>query len=91
MATVGYTASDPNEAFMTTYLRYQLAPFMCRLGVEECLQSADRQFAALKVIAPAQPVEYVFKLVINTLTSSEKGPSAIYFILLNVTGFFHCS
>nr|QBI71857.1 aminopeptidase N3a [Plutella xylostella] len=57
MATVGYTASNANEAFMTTYLRYQLAPFMCRLGVEECLQSADRQFAALKVIAPAQPVE----------------------------------
>ncbi|KAL4719344.1 hypothetical protein ACJJTC_010369, partial [Scirpophaga incertulas] len=36
-----------NESFMKSYLRYQMAPVMCRLGVQECVQSAHLQFQEL--------------------------------------------
>ncbi|CAH0693407.1 unnamed protein product [Chilo suppressalis] len=36
-----------NETFMRSYLRYQLAPVMCRLGNNECLQAATEQFTNL--------------------------------------------
>ncbi|OWR41734.1 aminopeptidase N3 precursor [Danaus plexippus plexippus] len=36
-----------NDTFMTSYLRYQLAPFMCRMNVRRCLDAAESQFRAL--------------------------------------------
>ncbi|XP_052740774.1 membrane alanyl aminopeptidase [Bicyclus anynana] len=37
-----------DESFMRSYLRYQLAPLMCRLKVDACLQSAKSQFEELQ-------------------------------------------
>ncbi|CAH2105875.1 unnamed protein product [Euphydryas editha] len=37
----------PNESFMRSYLRYQLAPLMCQLRVPACLEAATQQFNAL--------------------------------------------
>ncbi|KAL0882633.1 hypothetical protein ABMA27_001068 [Loxostege sticticalis] len=38
----------PNESFMQSYLRYQLAPFMCNLNQAPCRQAALEQFQALR-------------------------------------------
>ncbi|CAG9794996.1 unnamed protein product [Diatraea saccharalis] len=37
----------PGESFMRSYLRYQLAPVMCRLGNNLCLTTAATKFSAL--------------------------------------------
>lgn len=37
----------PGESFMRSFLRYQLAPVMCRLNVRACRDSAVTQFRAL--------------------------------------------
>lgn len=37
-----------NESFMRSYLRYQLAPFMCNLNQTDCHQAARQQFQALR-------------------------------------------
>ncbi|KAJ8727734.1 hypothetical protein PYW07_001853 [Mythimna separata] len=42
-----YPLSD--DDFMRSYLRYQLAPMLCNLGVQDCLNAAYAQFDALKV------------------------------------------
>nr|QUJ23886.1 aminopeptidase N [Telchin licus licus] len=36
-----------DETFMTSYLRYQLAPVLCALNVSECREAAVAQFRAL--------------------------------------------
>ncbi|CAH2240693.1 jg6646 [Pararge aegeria aegeria] len=46
MAELTYTPKE-GESFMRAYLRYQLAPVMCRLKVGACRQSAVTQFRAL--------------------------------------------
>nr|ADL38970.1 aminopeptidase N3 [Diatraea saccharalis] len=38
----------PGESFMRSYLRYQLAPVMCRIGHPQCLSAASSQFSALR-------------------------------------------
>ncbi|KAJ8733132.1 hypothetical protein PYW08_001430 [Mythimna loreyi] len=43
------TADKEDEGkFMRSYLRYQLAPFLCNLGVQACLDAAYDQFDKLK-------------------------------------------
>ncbi|KAJ2952359.1 hypothetical protein O0L34_g4644 [Tuta absoluta] len=37
----------PNESFMRSYLRMQMAPFMCNMNVLACRQAAQQQFRAL--------------------------------------------
>lgn len=44
-----------DEPFMQSYLRYQLAPFMCNLNQAECRQAARQQFQDLRV----NGIEYV--------------------------------
>jgi hypothetical protein len=39
----------PGEKYMTSYFRYQLAPFMCQMGVKECRDAAWAQYQALRV------------------------------------------
>ncbi|XP_049870020.1 membrane alanyl aminopeptidase-like [Pectinophora gossypiella] len=48
MNTIGYTEDD-DESFMTTYLRYQLAPLMCNVGVDACLQEAKNSLDNLLI------------------------------------------
>ncbi|XP_014370443.2 membrane alanyl aminopeptidase-like [Papilio machaon] len=36
-----------NESFMRSYLRYQLAPVLCAMNVQECRTAANAQFRAL--------------------------------------------
>ncbi|RVE53193.1 hypothetical protein evm_002026 [Chilo suppressalis] len=46
-----------DESFMTSYLRYQLAPVMCQLEVDECRQAATQQFEELKINSTEVPVD----------------------------------
>ncbi|KAL4706764.1 hypothetical protein ACJJTC_018145, partial [Scirpophaga incertulas] len=46
MTELNYEESA-DESFMTSYLRYQLAPMMCSLGDQGCIDSAKTQFGRL--------------------------------------------
>ncbi|KAJ0178639.1 hypothetical protein K1T71_005414 [Dendrolimus kikuchii] len=46
-----------NESFMRSYLRYQLAPVMCLMGVEACRTAARTQFNALRINGTEVPVD----------------------------------
>ncbi|KAI5638675.1 peptidase family m1 domain-containing protein [Phthorimaea operculella] len=46
MADIGYF-EPANESFMRSYLRMQMAPFMCNMNVLACRQAAQTQFRAL--------------------------------------------
>ncbi|KAL0882634.1 hypothetical protein ABMA27_001069 [Loxostege sticticalis] len=46
-----------DEPFMQSYLRYQLAPFMCNLNQAECRQAARQQFQDLRVNGIEVPVD----------------------------------
>nr|AHW57924.1 aminopeptidase N [Mamestra brassicae] len=46
-----------NEDFMRSYLRYQLAPVLCNLGVEGCLNAAYTQFDQLRTAGIEVPVD----------------------------------
>ncbi|KAL0882636.1 hypothetical protein ABMA27_001071 [Loxostege sticticalis] len=46
-----------NESFMRSYLRYQLAPFMCNLNQTDCHQAARQQFQALRDNGIEVPVD----------------------------------
>lgn len=52
MAKVGYSPRD--EEFMDSYLRYQLAPWMCRLNVRACRDAAVEQFQTLLAPTPGE-------------------------------------
>ncbi|CAB3221064.1 unnamed protein product [Arctia plantaginis] len=47
----------PGEDFLRSYLRFQLAALMCNLGVQECIDEARAQFAALSVNGTPVPVD----------------------------------
>ncbi|XP_063824393.1 membrane alanyl aminopeptidase-like [Ostrinia nubilalis] len=47
----------PNESFMQSYLRYQLAPFMCNLNQLGCREIAVLQFQALRQSGTEVPVD----------------------------------
>ncbi|KAL0882635.1 hypothetical protein ABMA27_001070 [Loxostege sticticalis] len=46
-----------NESFMRSYLRYQLAPFLCNLKPTDCHQAALKQFQALLENGTEVPVD----------------------------------
>nr|AEO12696.1 aminopeptidase N3a [Ostrinia nubilalis] len=47
----------PDESFMDSYLRYQLAPFMCNLNQTACREAAVSQFEALRYNDTEVPVD----------------------------------
>ncbi|XP_028036121.1 membrane alanyl aminopeptidase-like [Bombyx mandarina] len=47
----------PNESFMRSYLRYQLAPLLCNINVAACRTAATTQFQALRVNGQEVPVD----------------------------------
>lgn len=47
MEQLGYEPSPGGEDFMRSYLRFQLAPVMCNVGVTACHDTAKAQLQAL--------------------------------------------
>ncbi|CAK1599080.1 unnamed protein product [Parnassius mnemosyne] len=53
----------PNESFMRSYLRYQLAPVLCSMNVRECRNAANQQFRRLvteRVEVPVNSRNWVY-------------------------------
>lgn len=49
MTYLTYEPHNDEEPFIQSYLRYQLAPVMCNMEVEECRSAAKTQFEAFNV------------------------------------------
>nr|AAX39865.1 aminopeptidase N3 [Trichoplusia ni] len=56
MGQLGYTPIA-GEEFMRSYLRYQMAPVMCNIGVSACLTAANTQFNNLRQNNVEVPVD----------------------------------
>ncbi|CAK1546276.1 unnamed protein product [Leptosia nina] len=72
MNSLGYSPNS-TESFMDAYLRRQMAPVMCNLGVEECLNSANSQFRALIDNSVEVPVNSRNWVYCNGLRSGSYG------------------
>ncbi|KAG6458925.1 hypothetical protein O3G_MSEX011121 [Manduca sexta] len=70
----------PNESFMRSYLRYQLAPLMCNVNVAACRTAATAQFQALRNNAVEVPVDSRNWVYCNAL---RQGTTADYDFLYN--------